>query len=177
MNQGGGRDPSRPPENFFTFPKFMLDIFRQACYTINCSDERPGGIAQLGERLTGSQEVSGSIPLISTKEKRTSIRMSFFLWWTWVGLRLPLTNVVCGRMIKCESPDGFYPRHPSRRKRNRSPSFCYAQDNSPRRCPRRGLLFISAGVPCCRTRYPAAAQNRNPCTSEPRRRCSGPAPL
>ena len=30
---------------------------------------RFGGIAQLGERLTGSQEVSGSIPLISTKEK------------------------------------------------------------------------------------------------------------
>ena len=28
--------------------------------------ERHGGIAQLGERLTGSQEVSGSIPLIST---------------------------------------------------------------------------------------------------------------
>ena len=28
-----------------------------------------GGIAQLGERLTGSQEVSGSIPLISTKRK------------------------------------------------------------------------------------------------------------
>ena len=29
-----------------------------------------GGLAQLGERLTGSQEVSGSIPLISTKGKR-----------------------------------------------------------------------------------------------------------
>ena len=28
-----------------------------------------GGLAQLGERLTGSQEVSGSIPLISTKQK------------------------------------------------------------------------------------------------------------
>ncbi len=28
-----------------------------------------GGIAQLGERLNGIQEVSGSIPLISTKEK------------------------------------------------------------------------------------------------------------
>ena len=27
-----------------------------------------GGIAQLGERLNGIQEVSGSIPLISTKE-------------------------------------------------------------------------------------------------------------
>ena len=26
-----------------------------------------GGIAQLGERLNGIQEVSGSIPLISTK--------------------------------------------------------------------------------------------------------------
>ena len=28
-----------------------------------------GGIAQLGERLNGIQEVSGSIPLISTKTK------------------------------------------------------------------------------------------------------------
>ena len=27
----------------------------------------PGGIAQLGERLNGIQEVSGSIPLVSTK--------------------------------------------------------------------------------------------------------------
>ena len=30
---------------------------------------RFGGIAQLGERLTGSQEVSGSIPLISTTKR------------------------------------------------------------------------------------------------------------
>ena len=29
---------------------------------------RCGGIAQLGERLHGMQEVSGSIPLTSTKE-------------------------------------------------------------------------------------------------------------
>ena len=29
-----------------------------------------GGIAQLGERLHGMQEVSGSIPLTSTKEKK-----------------------------------------------------------------------------------------------------------
>ena len=29
--------------------------------------EIPGGIAQLGERLHGMQEVSGSIPLTSTK--------------------------------------------------------------------------------------------------------------
>ena len=30
-----------------------------------------GGIAQLGERLNGIQEVSGSIPLISTKKPRS----------------------------------------------------------------------------------------------------------
>lgn len=28
---------------------------------------RHGGVAQLGERLTGSQEVRGSIPLVSTR--------------------------------------------------------------------------------------------------------------
>ena len=33
-------------------------------FDINC-----GGIAQLGERLNGIQEVSGSIPLISTKKQ------------------------------------------------------------------------------------------------------------
>ena len=38
------------------------------CYSLICS-ERNGGLAQLGERLTGSQEVSGSIPLISTMQK------------------------------------------------------------------------------------------------------------
>ena len=34
-----------------------------------------GGIAQLGERLNGIQEVSGSIPLISTKENHTVNRL------------------------------------------------------------------------------------------------------
>ena len=32
-----------------------------------------GGIAQLGERLHGMQEVSGSIPLSSTKKNRVPI--------------------------------------------------------------------------------------------------------
>ena len=32
-----------------------------------------GGIAQLGERLNGIQEVSGSIPLISTKRKLCAV--------------------------------------------------------------------------------------------------------
>ena len=37
-----------------------------------------GGIAQLGERLNGIQEVSGSIPLISTKTPRTQGFSVFF---------------------------------------------------------------------------------------------------
>ena len=37
-----------------------------------------GGIAQLGERLNGIQEVSGSIPLTSTKKRRPT--GSFFYW-------------------------------------------------------------------------------------------------
>ena len=40
-------------------------------------NNRFGGIAQLGERLTGSQEVSGSIPLISTKKKNTQSGVLF----------------------------------------------------------------------------------------------------
>ena len=34
---------------------------------------RYGGIAQLGERLNGIQEVSGSIPLISTRTKTVQL--------------------------------------------------------------------------------------------------------
>lgn len=38
-----------------------------------------GGIAQLGERLNGIQEVSGSIPLISTTLE-TAHRCGFFIF-------------------------------------------------------------------------------------------------
>ena len=37
-----------------------------------------GGIAQLGERLNGIQEVSGSIPLISTKKHSISLEIECF---------------------------------------------------------------------------------------------------
>ena len=38
-----------------------------------------GGVAQLGERLTGSQEVRGSIPLVSTQEfSRPSTQLKVF---------------------------------------------------------------------------------------------------
>ena len=41
-----------------------LDIIHK----LSDSTIKYGGIAQLGERLNGIQEVSGSIPLISTKK-------------------------------------------------------------------------------------------------------------
>ena len=41
----------------------MLSAFR---YTFLYQREERGGIAQLGERLHGMQEVRGSIPLVST---------------------------------------------------------------------------------------------------------------
>ena len=51
-----------------TTTKFPLD--KQKIYAIiqklSNSADKYGGIAQLGERLNGIQEVSGSIPLIST---------------------------------------------------------------------------------------------------------------
>ena len=51
----------------------MLDFCDTARYTKQVVRRRQimkyGGIAQLGERLNGIQEVSGSIPLISTNKK------------------------------------------------------------------------------------------------------------
>ena len=57
----------------------MLDKSCIACYT-RIRSERFGGLAQLGERLTGSQEVSGSIPLISTigTKPETIMVLGFF---------------------------------------------------------------------------------------------------
>ena len=49
----------------------MLDICAHMRYINGVGSEpttKYGGIAQLGERLNGIQEVSGSIPLISTKK-------------------------------------------------------------------------------------------------------------
>src|SRR5699024_629060 len=55
--------------------------------------EEYGGIAQLGERLNGIQEVSGSIPLISTKgyAKRLVFvrKQAFSLFCDEIGISLP----------------------------------------------------------------------------------------
>ena len=47
----------------------MLEFPHLSCYYKQAVERRQrqlGGIAQLGERLNGIQEVSGSIPIIST---------------------------------------------------------------------------------------------------------------
>ena len=64
-----------------------------------------GGIAQLGERLTGSQEVSGSIPLISTKNKALRYEVLYFYLYNGIYLTsnaYPTTQrggkIITGRM-------------------------------------------------------------------------------
>ena len=47
-----------------------------------------GGIAQLGERLNGIQEVSGSIPLISTKALKLFRFQGFYVYCYMVFDRL-----------------------------------------------------------------------------------------
>ena len=51
---------------FFPSPVFSSCFFCRLWYTVI---RKCGDIVQLGERLTGSQEVRGSNPLISTKQK------------------------------------------------------------------------------------------------------------
>ena len=67
-------NPARKNSRFFTFRWCIfsktIDKSSALCYSFYVPQRNMpfGGIAQLGERLTGSQEVSGSIPLISTKK-------------------------------------------------------------------------------------------------------------
>ena len=49
---------------FLVLLKIMLVILKHLCYYVFCL----GGVAQLGERLNGIQEVMGSIPTVSTKK-------------------------------------------------------------------------------------------------------------
>ena len=58
---GPGRASPRPAGEIFS--KILLASPSEFPY----STSSHGGVAQLGERLTGSQEVRGSIPLVSTR--------------------------------------------------------------------------------------------------------------
>ena len=79
-------------ENFLT--KYLL--FR----IIAIVTETFGGVAQLGERLTGSQEVMGSIPTVSTKERPEIARFQVF--FVFCGQFIPK-----GRMRKCTDRKDF----------------------------------------------------------------------
>ena len=59
----GGLAPSVPSHAGESFSEIVLASAGEFPYS-TCSH---GGVAQLGERLTGSQEVRGSIPLVSTR--------------------------------------------------------------------------------------------------------------
>ncbi len=57
----------------------LMSYTKQVGGTEQCLRQKEyGGIAQLGERLNGIQEVSGSIPLISTKFKMRECKLSHF---------------------------------------------------------------------------------------------------
>ena len=76
----------------------MVDKPANPCYTPKCSErERPGGIAQLGERLNGIQEVSGSIPLISTNKKDILSDVLFVFMF-------PSPNAVTGHLLTTGAP-------------------------------------------------------------------------
>ena len=64
------------------FLYFSVDTPCISCYNNQAVEKRQqtsGGIAQLGERLNGIQEVSGSIPLISTIIKKGKERYCIYL--------------------------------------------------------------------------------------------------
>ena len=62
----GHRGSSRPHARS-TCRKIFSKIVLASASEFPYSTTSHGGVAQLGERLTGSQEVRGSIPLVSTR--------------------------------------------------------------------------------------------------------------
>ena len=79
--------------------KKNLDRTENLWYHAEALRSEYGGIAQLGERLNGIQEVSGSIPLISTKLKNAlpllSAEVLFYLSGR-IYLRVPY---FCGTIL------------------------------------------------------------------------------
>ena len=70
VSQNTGSHLLAKKQIFSLFCVFGLDTGTPFCYISQVDSDAAtayGGIAQLGERLNGIQEVSGSIPLISTK--------------------------------------------------------------------------------------------------------------
>ena len=83
----------------------MLDNFDEFCYynPRRLRDGKFGGIAQLGERLNGIQEVSGSIPLIST----TKILGSSMVSEDFLFFRDGQKNAACGICVERKKKGAF----------------------------------------------------------------------
>ena len=56
-------------------------------YGVEARVSRPGGVAQLGERLNGIQEVSGSIPLVSIPVRQGGGLLVAGTSFGWIGFR------------------------------------------------------------------------------------------
>ncbi len=69
--QDTGRGEER--ERIFLTSLLPPDILRGSSRAAGKREENAGGVAQLGERLNGIQEVRGSIPLTSIREPDASI--------------------------------------------------------------------------------------------------------
>ena len=72
-------DPRRAHalRGFFAAKFFQKTVDKRSCGWYNytrrqAQGKTSGGLAQLGERLHGMQEVTGSIPVISTRKKSTA---------------------------------------------------------------------------------------------------------
>ena len=77
---GACRRPDRP-QRIAAAESFSENVLASA-FEFPYSTSSHGGVAQLGERLTGSQEVRGSIPLVSTRalnEAPTQVGAFFYI--------------------------------------------------------------------------------------------------
>ncbi len=74
MEGGALQDTGRDAEYQSNFLTSILppDILRGSSFDARVRGENAGGVAQLGERLNGIQEVRGSIPLTSIPEPAAS---------------------------------------------------------------------------------------------------------
>ena len=120
------------------------------CYTVRspAARRRPpgGGIAQLGERLAGSQKVTGSSPVTSTTITPPAVL---------ARTRRPLPGTTRIPAPGSPSTRGAAPLHPAFARRRRGPTCTLdrihdaarSQRRHPRRRARRGRVTAGAGSP------------------------------
>src|SRR5690606_37294958 len=71
----------------------LLAHFKNMVHNLASSlDKQHGGIAQLGERLHGMQEVSGSIPLTSTSQMKKAVKAAAYACFICYNAQLALSG-------------------------------------------------------------------------------------